>query len=138
MNQAFVADSSVGIAWIHPSQATDWTRRLLTLAKEGTAVHVTGIWHLEIANALIVAVRRKLMTDAHRQIGLGLLGGLRLVVDTETSGLAFSRTSDLAAKYSLSAYDAAYLELAQRKSIPLASRDEPLKAAAKRAGIKVL
>ncbi len=138
MSAPFAADCSVGIGWIHPGQATELTSRLLEDVKSGTSVHVPSIWHLEIANALLVAVRRKLMTEAHRQAGLVLLGQLRLIVDHETSMVAFSTISDLAVKYSLSAYDAAYLELARRKSIPLASRDESLRVAAKKSGVKVL
>jgi predicted nucleic acid-binding protein len=91
-----------------------------------------------MANALLVAVRRKLMTETHRQTGLALLGQLRLVVDHETSRAAFTTISDLAAKHTLSVYDAAYLELARRKSMSLGSRDEALRAAARKSGIKVL
>jgi predicted nucleic acid-binding protein len=138
MSGPFVADCSVGIGWIHPNQATELTRRLLEDAKGGAAVHVPAIWHLEIANALLVAVRRRLMTESHRQAGLALLGQLKLVIDHETSNVAFTTISDLAIKNSLSAYDAAYLELARRKSLPLGSRDEPLKAAAKKSGVKLL
>jgi predicted nucleic acid-binding protein len=138
MNGSFVADCSVGIGWIHPSQATELTRRLLEDAKGGAAVHVPSIWHLEMANALLAAVRRKLMTEAHRQAGLAMLAQLMLIVDHETSAVAFSAISDLALKHSLSAYDAAYLELARRKSFPLGSRDEPLRAAAKKSGVRLL
>jgi predicted nucleic acid-binding protein len=135
---SFVADSSVGIGWIHPNQATELTKRLLDDAKDGAAVHVPSISHLEIANALLVAVRRELMAESHRQAGLALLSQLKLVIDHETSNMAFSTISDLAVKHSLSAYDAAYLELARRKSLPLGSRDKPLKAAAKKSGVKLL
>ena len=138
MSDAFVADCSIGVGWVHPAQTTELTRILLEDAKAGASVHVPSIWHLEIANALLVAVRRKLMTEAHRQAGLALLGRLRLIIDPETSHVAFSTVSDLAARHSLSAYDAAYLELARRKSLPLASRDEPLKAAARKSGVKLL
>jgi predicted nucleic acid-binding protein len=138
VNEPFVADCSIGIGWIHPSQATDLTKRLLENAKGGIEEHVPSIWHLEMANALLVAVRRKFMTEAHRQAGLALLGQLRHIIDHETSASAFSLISDLAVKYSLSAYDASYLELARRKSLPLGSRDEPLKAAAKKCGVKLL
>jgi predicted nucleic acid-binding protein len=138
MNEPFVADSSIGIGWVHPSQSSELTKELLEAAKSGAAVHVPSHWHLEIANALLVAVRRKLMTEAHRQSGLTLLAQLRLVIDDETSSSAFTTISDLAVKYSRSAYDAAYLELARRKSLPLGSRDEPLRAAAKRVGVAVL
>ena len=138
MSDPFVADCSIGMGWVHPKQATELTMRLLEEAKGGASIHVPSLWHLEIANALLVAVRRKLMTEAHRQAGLGLLARLRLVVDHETSGMAFTTISELAVRHSLSAYDASYLELALRKSMPLGSRDEPLKAAAKKSGVKIL
>jgi predicted nucleic acid-binding protein len=59
-------------------------------------------------------------------------------VDADTAALAWTNISDLAAKHTLSVYDAAYLELALRKRLPLASRDEPLRAAARKSGVKVL
>jgi len=138
MSDPFVTDASVGIGWIHPSQSTDLTRSLLEEAKHGAPVHVPALWHLEMANALLVAVRRKLMAETQRQIGLALLSQLRVIVDDETSRLAFSTISELAEKHSLSVYDAAYLELARRKSLPLGTRDEPLQAAAKKSGVKLL
>jgi predicted nucleic acid-binding protein len=138
MSHPFVADSSIAIGWVHPSQATDLTRRLLGEARAGSPIHVPSIWHLDIANALLVAVRRKLMTDDQRRRGLALLGQLRLEVDAETGARAFSTTSDLAVEHSLSSYDAAYLELAIRKSLPLGSRDELLRAAARNRGVALL
>lgn len=137
MSGPFVADSSVGIGWVHPGRATDLTKKLLEEAKLGVGVHVPALWHLEVSNGLLVAVRRKLMTGTHRELGLTLLAQLRIIIDDETSRLAFSTISELAARHSLSVYDAAYLELARRKSLPLATRDEPLRTAAKKSGIKV-
>jgi predicted nucleic acid-binding protein len=134
----FVVDCSIAVGWVHPSQADGLTRRLLDEAKAGAAVWVPSLWHLEVANALLVAVRRKLMTDAHRQTGLALLNGLRLVVDDETSQRAFFAVSELAVKYSLSVYDATYLELALRKSMPLGSRDEPLRTAARKCRVRLV
>jgi predicted nucleic acid-binding protein len=134
----FVADSSIGIGWIHPNQATELTKRLLEEAKNGTAVYVPALWHLEIANGLLVAVRRKLITEAQRGLGLTLLSQLRVIIDDESNRLAFTTISQLAITHSLSIYDAAYLELARRKSLPLGTRDEALKEAAKKAGIKLL
>jgi len=138
MSHPFVADSSIGIGWVHPSQGTELTKRLLEEAKNGAPAHVPALWHLEISNALLVVVRRKLMTETQRQIGLTLLSQLRVIIDDETNRLAFSTISELAVKYSLSTYDAAYLELARRKSMPLGTRDEPLRAAALKSGVKLL
>ena len=138
MSGPFVADSSVGLAWVHPSQATELTARLLADVEAGATVHVSSLWPLEVGNALLVAVRRKLMTDSQRKFALSLLSRLNIVVDAETASLAWMNISDLAAKHTLSVYDASYLELALRKRLPLASRDEPLRAAAKKSGVKVL
>ena len=85
-----------------------------------------------------MAVRRKILMENHRQIGLALLAQLRVVVDQETSRLAFSTVSELAAQRTLTVYDAAYLELARRKSLPLGSRDEQLRDAAKKVGVRLL
>jgi predicted nucleic acid-binding protein len=137
MSAPFVADCSIGVGWIHPSQATDLTRELLDRAKEGVAIHVPALWTLEVASALLVAVRRKIMTEPQRQTGLALLSQLKVVVDHETSRLAFTSISEIAANHSLSVYDAAYIELSRRKSLPLATRDEPMKAAAKKCGAKL-
>jgi predicted nucleic acid-binding protein len=137
MSEPFVADSSIGIGWVHASQSTELTKRLLEEAKLGTAIYVPALWHLEVANALLVAVRRKLLTESQRQLALTLLSQLRVIVDDETSRLAFSAISELAAKHSLSVHDAAYLELARRKSLSLGSRDAALCSAAKSAGIRL-
>src|SRR3954452_1330403 len=134
----FVADASIAIGWIHPTQATDLTRDLLAKAKLGASIVVPSLWHLEVANALLVAVRRKLMTESHRRSGLAFLAQFRIVVDDETSSLAFSTISEIAHNFSLSTYDAAYLELARRRSLPLGTKDEPLRAAAKKGGVKIL
>ena len=138
MSRPFVADASIGLGWVHPNQATDLTRRLLADVEAGATAHVPGLWPLEVGNALLVAVRRKLMTEPQRKSALTLLARLNLAVDPETASLAWSGISDLAEKHTLSIYDACYLELAQRKRLPLASRDEPLRAAARRANLKLI
>ncbi|HZV34182.1 MAG TPA: type II toxin-antitoxin system VapC family toxin [Verrucomicrobiae bacterium] len=138
MSGPFIIDSSVAVGWVHPAQANELTRQLLEEAKNGPAIYVPALWHLEIANTLLVFVRRKLIAEAQRQIGLTLLSQLRIIIDDETNRLAFSTISELAAKHSLSVYDAAYLELARRKSLPLATRDEALKTAARKSAIKLL
>lgn len=138
MRGPFVIDSSIAFGWVYPGQATELTRQLLEETRNGTSVFVPSLWHLEVANALLVAVRRRLITVPQRQSALSLLSLLRLAVDEDTHRQAFSRTSDLAARFSLSVYDAAYLELAQRKSLPLGTRDESLRAAAHKCGVKLL
>ena len=135
--RTFVADASVAIGWVHPAQATRQTAAMLEAIADGTTLEVPALWPLEVANALIVLVRRRKLSEDDRQIALGWIRGLRLRIDHETASLALSRLSDLAAAHQLSVYDAAYLELAQRRKLVLGCKDGPLRKAAKHAGVSV-
>ncbi|MCM2254705.1 MAG: type II toxin-antitoxin system VapC family toxin [Vicinamibacteria bacterium] len=125
------------MAWVHPGQATSATESMLDALVQGAAVEVPALWPLEVANALTVLVRRKKLTAEERQQALGWLGGLALRVDHEMAALAFSRLAELAMTHEISVYDAAYLELAQRRRLELACKDGPLREAARRAGVKL-
>jgi predicted nucleic acid-binding protein len=134
---AFVADASVAVGWVHPAQATSQTTAMLDAIAEGTTLEVPAIWPLEVANALLVLARRRKLTESERQTGLGWLRGLPLRIDQDGASLAFSQLSELASAYHLSVYDAAYLELAQRRKLALGCTDGPLRKAAARAGVSV-
>jgi predicted nucleic acid-binding protein len=134
---AFVADASVAIAWVHPAQATPQTAAMLDALGDGAALEVPALWPLEVANALTVLVRRRKLTAAEREAALGWLRGLPLRIDHDMASLAFTRLSELATAHRLSVYDATYLELAQRRKIPLACKDGPLQRAAKQVGISL-
>lgn len=135
---AFVVDASVGFAWVYPGQATPETDDLLNTVADGAEVVVPALWFLEMANVLLIAQRRQRLTAAQRKIALGTLAAMQITMDDEGGRNAFDKISDLAEKYGLTIYDATYLELALRRSLPLASRDEALRNAAKRNGIKFL
>lgn len=137
MTQGFVADASVAIGWVHPAHATTHTGALLDAIAEGATLEVPALWPLEVANALTVLVRRRKLTDAERQAGLGWLRRLPLRVDHEMASLAFSRLSELASAHQLSVYDAAYLELAQRQGLVLACKDGPLRKAARQCDVSL-
>ena len=137
MTRAFVADASVAIGWVHPAQATAHTGAMLAAIVDGATLEVPALWPLEVANALTVLQRRRKLTEDERQAGLGWLRGLPLRIDHEMALLAFSRLSELAVAHQLSIYDAAYLELAQRRRLVLGCKDGPLRAAARRAGISL-
>jgi predicted nucleic acid-binding protein len=138
MSDGFVADASVAVAWVHPAQATPQTRQLLQSMHDGAPVEVPAIWPLEISNALLVLVRRKKLFEAERQAALAALQKVAVKIDYEMSVLAFTKLSAIASKHQLSVYDAAYFELAQRRKLPLACKDGPLREAARRANIRVL
>ncbi|MPY90800.1 MAG: hypothetical protein GEU99_23170 [Luteitalea sp.] len=137
MTAAFVADASVAVGWVHPAQATRHTAAMLDAIAEGATVEVPALWPLEVANALTVLVRRRKLTEDERQTALGWLRGLPLRIDHEMAALAFSRLSDLASTHQLSVYDAAYLELAQRRRLILGCKDGPLQKAAKQTGVSL-
>jgi predicted nucleic acid-binding protein len=137
MTRAFVADASVTVGWVHPGQATKQTAAMLDAIADGATLEVPALWPLEVANALIVLVRRRKLGEDERQAALGWLRGLRVRVDHEMSALAFSRLSELAAAHHLSVYDAAYLELAKRRRLVLGCKDGPLRTAATHAGVSL-
>lgn len=137
MTPAFVADASVAIGWVHPAQATKQTAAMLEAIAGGATLEVPALWPLEVANALIVLVRRRKLTEDERQTGLGWLRGLRVRLDHEMSALAFSRLSELAAAHQLSVYDAAYLELAARRGLMLGCKNGALRTAARHAGVSL-
>ncbi len=125
---AFVADNSVVLSWFYPKQATEYTERLLTLA-DRAEVHTAFVWPAEFANANLTLLRRKLIDAVQSQEILKAVAGFGFITHAAPESLA--RLIDLGHDYGLSAYDAAYLELAQRLALPLATRDIALRKAAK-------
>ena len=138
MSEGFVADSSVGVAWAVHSQASAVTDELLDRVAAGTPLVVPTLWPFAVANSLLVLLRRKKILAEDRDRALGALARLPLVVDDEGPRLALGKTSELAAEHGLSVYDAVYLELAVRRKLPLASRDEALCKAAQSCRVKLL
>ncbi|MGE3311303.1 MAG: type II toxin-antitoxin system VapC family toxin [Limisphaerales bacterium] len=138
MIERFVVDASVAVAWVHPAQATAKTHVLLRSIESGAMAEAPALWPLEVANALLVLVRRGKLKDSERTIALNFLNGLSVKLDYEMATHAFTVVSKLAADHSLSVYDATYLELCLRKKLPLGCKDGPLREAAEKCGVKVL
>jgi predicted nucleic acid-binding protein len=132
-----VLDASVALAWCFKNEATAAADTVLERLATETA-SVPAIWHLEIANVLVMSERRRRITPANSTEFIALLEALVIVVDEETPSRAFGRVLNLAREERLTAYDAAYLELAMRLGLPLASKDGALCDAAERLGVSVL
>jgi len=132
-----VIDASVALAWCFGDERTEATASLLERLLTGAAA-VPSLWHLEVANGLALAERRGRITPAESAELIALLEMIEIVVDGETSARAFTRVLYLAREERLTAYDAAYLELAMRLGLPLASKDGDLCDAAERLGVCVL
>ena len=95
-------------------------------------------WPLEVDNALLMGERRKRSTEADTIKWTGILASLPIAIDGETNSHAWSDTLSLARGHHLSAYDAAYLELAIRRGLPLATIDGKLRTAAQAVGVALL
>lgn len=131
----FVLDNSVVTGWYLEDQASDYTEAIATRLETDQAI-VPALWQLEFANVLKTACSRgKLGLDAARQI-VDTLCTLPIEVERDTPGPR--QLLELAMRYNLSSYDAAYLELAMRRGLAIACQDGKLRAAAQVAGITVL
>jgi predicted nucleic acid-binding protein len=132
-----VIDASLALAWYFQDEATPATEKILDLVTEVGAV-VPGLWRLELANGLQVAVRRGRISIAYRDASLADLMQMQIETDMETDTHAWSETLRLAEKYELTLYDASYLELAQRRRLPIATLDRELRRAAEKLDVAVL
>ncbi|NBV85629.1 MAG: PIN domain-containing protein, partial [Verrucomicrobia bacterium] len=130
-----VLDCSAALPWIFGDEASEATDRLLNELTLGGHAWVSSLWHLELANALVGAQRRDRIDQAGCEAFLSHLGEYDIRVDSETMSRAWSKTLDLALIYRLSVYDAAYLELALRRDLPLATLDGALLQAARISGV---
>lgn len=131
---AFVLDSSVALAWLLQDEANERTDALADRLEQENA-HVPSIWSLEVGNALMTALRRKRISNGDFGRCISALSALPIEVDT-AAGLAGVLL--IAQRFGLTSYDAAYLELAQRRGFPLATLDEKLRQACKALKVSVL
>jgi predicted nucleic acid-binding protein len=130
----FVLDGSVALAWLFHDETDPYADAVV-----GKLPHVEmlvpRLWHLEIANVLLVGERRSRCTQADTTLWLSFLSRLPIVIDGATEARAWSDTIALARQHGLSVYDAAYLELALREGVPLATLDAKLEAATTAVGV---
>ena len=132
-----ILDCSIVMAWFFEDQADTFTEGVLDeVAADGASV--PSIWPLEVANALLVGERRNKASIAESSRFLSQLSSLRITVDEEAPRRALEQILELGRNQRLSAYDAAYLELAMREGLPLATRDESLRKAARAVGVELL
>jgi len=129
-------DASVALTWCYPDEHSQYSYAVLDALESAPAL-VPSLWPLEIANALLVGERRLRLARADVARFLELLDALPIEIDDRTAQRAFSHTLPLARAHSLSAYDAAYLELSMREGFVLATLDQRLRKAARAVGVTV-
>ena len=133
--KGIVIDASVALAWCFPDEASEYAESALLALDRRTAM-VPAIWASEIANALLVGERRRRLGRTEVLRFVELLKGLEIVQDVQPATETINYIFPLAQEYRLSAYDAAYLDVAVRRQIPLATLDSNLRKAALAAGIE--
>jgi predicted nucleic acid-binding protein len=131
----FVLDCSVTISWFMPDESSNF-KFLNQVVDEGAIV--PSLWSLEVGNVLLIAQRKMRITLEQRQKALHILTELPIISDTMTANYAWLETMELAERYNLTIYDASYLELSLRRSLPLATFDNSLKKAAELSGVFLL
>ena len=132
-----VVDSSATLAWVYSEETTEAISEVLARLTDRGA-WVPALWRLEVANVLQMNVRRGRHDAAFRDAALTDLAMLPISIDPETDQQAWGATVRLAARHRLTVYDAAYLELAQRRGLPLATLDKELRDAATAEGVILL
>ncbi len=135
----FVLDNSVAMRWLLASDKTSDQAYAETVLKSmiETDALVPNLWHLEAANVLLAAEKRGEVATGDTERFISQLESLPVHVDALTSHQVFNRTLILAKAYKLSSYDAAYLELAIREGVSLATLDKDLLKAAKKADVDI-
>jgi predicted nucleic acid-binding protein len=134
---AYVIDPSVALAWLLPDESNPRAIVFRTALENGARAWIPSHWLLEVSNGLLMAERRRRISAGQVAQALSLVSSLPLEGDEETSAQMSVRIFPLARKHGLTIYDAAYLELAQRRGAILASFDEQLLAAAAREKVAI-
>jgi predicted nucleic acid-binding protein len=134
---SLVLDASITLAWIYADETTDAVLRVFDLLKSEGA-WIPALWRWEIANVLETNARRGRHERDFCYEALAALSVFEIQVDAESEREAWFGAIELAERHSLTVYDAAYLELAIRRKIPLATLDRELRAAAEAEGVKVI
>ncbi len=131
---SLVLDASLTLSWYFDDEVKPAGDAVLARVGANGAF-VPSLWRIEVANALQVALRRKRIDKDFRSRALRHLEILPITVDRETDTFVWSATLDLADRFDLTVYDAAYLELAHRRNLPLATLDKELIVAARALGV---
>jgi predicted nucleic acid-binding protein len=135
----FVLDASVALRWFLDNPVPAYAESVKHLFLKGARAVVPALWHLEMGNALVLSERRSILISADVDRALiDLEEIIAQAVDTDSSLVSVRQSMATARAFHLSTYDAAYLELARREQVPLATLDDQLRAAARRATVELV
>jgi predicted nucleic acid-binding protein len=134
----FVLDASTALSWCFRDEKSEQNSNAFDRIAFAERVFVTSFWWYEVMNAFLYAERRNRITAAITSEFLGELGSIQVVVDVPPSEMIIGVTQKFCRKHALTAYDAAYLELAMREQVPLATLDRDLRKAAQAENVETL
>jgi predicted nucleic acid-binding protein len=136
--RTFVLDASVALSWCFEDESSDFADGILDLLRSGSEAITPAIWPLEVANALVMAESRKRISEAKVMSHLSDIRHLPVLIESTDLARAFDQILPVARQRHLTEYDAAYLELALRRALPLATLDNYLRRAARMAGVPLV
>jgi predicted nucleic acid-binding protein len=134
---ALVVDASIALSWCFDDEATPASDAIFQQVRSDGAI-VPTLWYLELGNSLLYAERRGRIASGDVAIRLDRIAKLPIETDTEVASRAWREVLSLARIEGLTTYDATYLELAVRRGLPLATKDDALREATRRLGVPVL
>jgi predicted nucleic acid-binding protein len=134
----FVVDASVALAWCFAGEATTWTEGLLERLRQGDRIIVPAHWPAEVANALLMGVRRRRIKSGQPQLLWEELARLPIEKEPALTTAQAKEVLTLGERHGLTVYDAAYLEIARRHQLPLGTLDADLRKAAQAESVPLL
>jgi len=137
LDEIFVVDSSVVMSWCFKDESNKYADIVLDSLQKAAAL-VPPVWPLEVANVLLVAERRKRLSESDSVRFVTLLNQLPITVEAGQSEKIMLEILALAREHGLSSYDASYLDLAMRKGLPIATLDKGLRVAAKKTKVEIV
>jgi predicted nucleic acid-binding protein len=134
----FVVDASVVLTWCFPDENSTLAYRVAQMFKQGDSAIAPSFWPHEVLNALLVGEKRKRISSDLTRTFLTDLATLPIVLQELQSDAVFDRIQSLSREHGLTTYDAAYLDLAQTKRLPIATLDEDLIRACAKTGVALI
>lgn len=133
----FVLDASIALAWFLDNPVSPYALRVKQALVDGARAVVPALWHLEMANGLVVAERRRILATAEGTRCLQYVEQLTSQIETNNDLVPARQALATARSFQLSAYDAVYLDTARNEGLPLATLDQSMRAAAIKAGVEI-
>jgi predicted nucleic acid-binding protein len=134
----FVVDASVVLTWCFPDENAAVAQRIGSMFKQGDSAVAPSFWPHEVLNALLVGEKRKRISADLVRVFLADLATLPIALEQFPADAIFSRIASISRQHGLTAYDAAYLDLAQINGLPLATLDEELMRACRKTGVALM